>query len=74
MCVGGQPWGESDCAVAMAVAGDVSGTCWDDRLIALESLRARGSTLAFESQRITRRCIEVGLRGLEMGRVSIGRG
>lgn len=53
MSVGGEPWAESYCAIAVAVARDVSDTRWDDRLVGLEFLHAGGSALAFQSQRFT---------------------
>ena len=74
MRVGGQPRAEGYCAIAVAVARVVSDTCWDDGLVALEFLHTRGSALAFQSQRFTGGGIEMGLRRMEMRRVSIGSG
>lgn len=66
MRVGRQPWAQCYCAIAVAVARDVSDRRWDDGLVGLELLNTGRSALAFQSQGFTGRRIEVGLRRVEM--------
>lgn len=76
MCVGGQPRAKSYCAIAVAVAWDVSDPRRDDRLLGLEFLCPGGSALTFQSQRFSMGGVEMGLRRGEMrtlSDLSIGR-